>query len=146
MSKKRILIIDTNFSNNDLTMQLHGEPVLETMANEDPGISTAVKIRAFSKNVGTGVGEVFIIGSKGGDYTPSEVLPRENILTKLHSMLPEFDYIFLEGPPLNDFSDSRELVHYVDGVVAVFSATNIIKQIDKESVNFFREMNGKFCG
>jgi Mrp family chromosome partitioning ATPase len=67
-------------------------------------------------------------------------------LTKLHSFLPEFDYIILEGPPLNDFSDSKELARYVDGVVAVFSATHIIKQIDKESVNFFRELNGKFCG
>jgi len=30
--------------------------------------------------------------------------------------------------------------------VAVFSATDIIKQIDKESANFFKELNGKFCG
>jgi len=146
MSKKRILIIDTNFSNNDLTVQLNGEPILEKIANEDLAVSPALKIKVFSKDIGTGSGEVFIIGSKGGDYTPSEVLPRENILTQLHSLLPEFDYIFLEGPPLNDFSDSRELVRYVDGVVAIFSATNIIKQIDKESVHFFKELNGKFCG
>lgn len=146
MSKKKILIIDTNFSNNDLTLQLHGDPVLEKIANEDPEISTVVKVRAFSKGIGSGTGEIFIIGSKGGDYTPSEVLPRENILTQLHTLIPDFDYIFLEGPPLNDFSDSRELVSYVDGVVAVFAATQIIKQIDKESVNFFKELNGKFCG
>jgi Mrp family chromosome partitioning ATPase len=146
MSKKKILVIDTNFSNNDLTVQMQADPILEKMADGDLSGSPGIKIKGISKNAGTGAGEVFVIGSQGGDYTPSEVLPRENILTKLHSFLPEFDYIILEGPPLNDFSDSKELARYVDGVVAVFSATHIIKQIDKESVNFFRELNGKFCG
>lgn len=146
MSKKKILVIDTNFSNNDLTVQMHAEPILEGIADEDLSGFPALKIKVISKDTGAGAGGVYVIGSKGGDYTPSEILPRENILTKLHSFLPEFDYIILEGPPLNDFSDSKELARYVDGVVAVFSATHIIKQIDKESVNFFRELNGKFCG
>jgi len=147
MSKKKILIIDTNFSNNDLTVQLHGDPVLEKISNEDLGVSPKLKVKVFSKDVGSGTGGIFIIGSQGGDYTPSEVLPSENnLLIHLQSMLEEFDYIFLEGPPLNDFSDSRELVDYVEGVVAVFSATDIIKQIDKESAKFFKDLNGKFCG
>jgi hypothetical protein len=34
----------------------------------------------------------------------------------------------------------------VEGVVAVFAATDIIKQIDKESAKFFKDLNGKFCG
>jgi len=147
MSKKKILIIDTNFSNNDLTVQLHGDPVLEKISNEDLSVSPKLKVKVFSKDVGAGTGGIFIIGSQGGDYTPSEVLPSENnLLIHLQALLEEFDYIFLEGPPLNDFSDSRELVDYVEGVVAVFSATDIIKQIDKESARFFKDLNGKFCG
>jgi Mrp family chromosome partitioning ATPase len=147
MSKKKILIIDTNFSNNDLTVQLHGDPVLEKISNEDLSVSPKLKVKVFSKDVGAGTGGIFIIGSQGGDYTPSEVLPSENnLLIHLQALLEEFDYIFLEGPPLNDFSDSRELVGYVEGVVAVFSATDIIKQIDKESAKFFKDLNGKFCG
>ena len=64
----------------------------------------------------------------------------------LQLLTSDFDYIFLEGPPLNDFSDSRELAQYVDGVIAVFSAQDEIKQIDKQSISFFRELNGKFTG
>ena len=64
----------------------------------------------------------------------------------LPELKKEFDYIFLEGPPLNDFSDAKELSHYVEGVIAVFSATEIIKQIDKESIKFFRELGDKFIG
>jgi polysaccharide biosynthesis transport protein len=146
MSKKKVLVIDTNFSNNDLTVQLHGEPILEDIANDDGQDSLARKIKFLSKDVGVGTENVYMIGSRGGDYTPEEVLPGGNILTKLHTLVGEFDYIFLEGPPLNDFSDSKELSRYVDGVIAVFSAVRVIKQIDKESINFFKELNGKFCG
>jgi succinoglycan biosynthesis transport protein ExoP len=148
MSRKKILIVDTNFSNNDLTRDLRAEPILEKISDDNNTMSMTDKIKFFSKiiSVEAGGGEICVIGSEGGDYTPSEILPRENLLTNLHVLLPEFDYIFLEGPPLNDFSDSKELIHYVDGVIAVFSAKHIIKQIDKESIAFFSQLNGKFSG
>jgi polysaccharide biosynthesis transport protein len=145
LSKKKILIIDTNFCNPDLTVQLNADPVLEKIIPlKANGVSLVDQVKKFSKDIG--VGTVFAIGAEGGDYTPSEILPRENILHHLQALTAEFDYIFLEGPPLNDFSDSKELAQYVDGVIAVFSATHIIKQIDKQSIAFFKELNGKFCG
>lgn len=145
LNKKKILIIDTNFCNNDLTVQLDAQPILEKMDTEftnDRDFSRQIHIN--SKDVG--LGTVFAIGSAGGDYTPSEILPHANILQHLRSLTQEYDYIFLEGPPLNDFSDSRELANYVDGVIAIFSATQIIKQIDKESIEFFKSLNGSFIG
>jgi len=148
LSNKKILIIDTNFCNNDLTIQMEADPVLEKISSNADGTavngSFVERIKANAKNIGAG--NIFVIGSEGGDYTPSEILPRENFLHHLHALTVEYDYIFLEGPPLNSFTDSKELTQYVDGVVAVFAATHIVKQIDKESINFFKELNGKFCG
>jgi Mrp family chromosome partitioning ATPase/uncharacterized protein involved in exopolysaccharide biosynthesis len=146
LSKKKILIIDTNFCNNDLTLQLNADPILEKIHPDklNPrGLIDQVKYAA--KPVEDSP-YIFVIGSEGGDYTPSEILPRENLLHHLQALTAEFDYIFLEGPPLNDFTDTKELAHYVDGVIAVFSATHIIKQVDKQSLTFFHELNGKFCG
>ena len=145
LSKKKVLIIDTNFCNNDLTVQLNAEPVLEKIVpykSDNKALIEQVKV--FSKDLG--LGTVYDIGSEGGDYTPSEILPRENLLQHLQLLTTDFDYIFLEGPPLNDFSDSKELAQYVDGVIAVFSAQEVIKQIDKQSISFFKELNGKFTG
>ncbi|HJW18117.1 MAG TPA: Wzz/FepE/Etk N-terminal domain-containing protein [Flavisolibacter sp.] len=145
LSKKKVLIIDTNFCNNDLTVQLNAEPVLEKIVpykSDNKALIEQVKV--FSKDLG--LGTVYAIGSEGGDYTPSEILPRENLLQHLQLLTSDFDYIFLEGPPLNDFSDSKELAQYVDGVIAVFSAHEVIKQIDKQSISFFKELNGKFTG
>ncbi|MGZ5285671.1 MAG: GumC family protein [Flavisolibacter sp.] len=148
LSKKKILIIDTNFSNNDLTVQLKADAVLDQFQPRTlNGTSSKLileQVKALSTDVGAGT--VFAIGSESGDYTPSEILPRENILQHLKELTNEFDYIFLEGPPLNDFSDSKELLKYVDGVIAVFSASHIMKQTDKQSLNFFKDLNGKFCG
>jgi Mrp family chromosome partitioning ATPase/uncharacterized protein involved in exopolysaccharide biosynthesis len=144
-SKKKILIIDTNFSNNDLTVQLNAEPILENIHPDASNPESLLKqVRDAAKNT---IGDsVYVIGSKGGDYTPSEILPRENLLQYLPALTAEYDYIFLEGPPLNDFSDAKELSQYVEGVIAVFSSHHIIKQIDKQSMGFFNELNGKFCG
>ena len=148
MSKKRILIIDTNFCNPDLTTQLSADPILEKIRpnpgeNGNANRNLLEQVRDASKNIS---GTVFAIGSQGGDYTPSEILPRENLLKHLTALTAEYDYIFLEGPPLNDFSDSKELAQFADGVIGIFSATNVIKQIDKQSMSFFRDLNGKFTG
>lgn len=145
LNKKRVLIIDTNFSNNDLTVQLDADPILERIHPDRTNPRNLLEqVRTAAKNV---IGEsVYVIGSQGGDYTPSEILPRENLLQQLQALKADFDYIFLEGPPLNDFTDTKELSQYVEGVIAVFSSHHVIKQIDKQSINFFSELNGKFSG
>jgi succinoglycan biosynthesis transport protein ExoP len=145
LSKKKILIIDTNFCNNDLTVQMNLSPTLEkidttTIRSSEMESSLSAMATEVVKD------SVYAIGCEGGDYTPSEILPRQNLLKQLRTLITMYDYIFLEGPPLNDFSDSKELVEFVDGVIAVFSAQRVIKQIDQESIRFFRSMNGKFCG
>jgi len=145
LSKKRVLIIDTNFCNPDLTVQLDAEPILEKIIPQNFDDKNLVaEIKKHSKDLG--IGSIYAIGSAGGDYTPSEILPRENLLHHLQTLTSYFDYIFLEGPPLNDFSDSKELVQYVEGVIAVFSAQDEIRQIDRQSITFFKELNGKFSG
>ncbi len=144
LSKKKILIIDTNFSNNDLTMQMHVESMLDKINANDVDGDLLKDIKSMATDIGAGT--VYVIGCESGDYTPSEILPRKNFLQRLHQLTDEYDYIFLEGPPLNEYTDSKELAEYVDGVIAVFSATRNIKQMDKESIKFFKGLNGKFCG
>lgn len=144
LSKKKVLIIDTNFCNNDLTVQLKGTPVLEKIVATEVNDFVLEEVKKAAVEVRDGT--VFVIGCGGGDYTPSEILPSKHLLLHLQKLTETFDYVFLEGPPLNEFSDSKELTEYVDGVVAIFSARHIVKQIDKESIGFFKNLNGKFCG
>jgi uncharacterized protein involved in exopolysaccharide biosynthesis/Mrp family chromosome partitioning ATPase len=143
LSNKRVLIIDTNFCNNDLTMQLEAKPTLETFSLRPEEVSLE-KVREIVTTYS--VEWIEVIGCKGGDYTPSEILPRHHLLNYLPQLKTYYDYVLLEGAPLNDYTDSKELVAYVDSVIAVFSSRLSMKQNDKESIQFLQSLNGKMLG
>jgi len=143
LGKKRVLILDTNFCNNDLTVANEAQPNLEKFSGTETDFSFDRVRQLITK---TNVENVDIIGCQGGDYTPSEVLPQNHLLNYLEELLKEYDYIFMEGAPLNGFTDTKELVQYAEGVIAIFSAHAEIRQPDKESINFLKSLKAKFLG
>ncbi len=83
MSRKKILLIDANFSNNSLTRDFSAKPALETFSmtgqqemEKDTG--TSQRRPVFS--------QVDIIGCDEGNYTPSEILPEVNLLNNLDKL------------------------------------------------------------
>jgi hypothetical protein len=44
------------------------------------------------------------------------------------------------------YSDSRELSDFIDGVITVFSATSILKEVDFDSLKFLKELGNKNSG
>lgn len=143
LSKKRVLLVDTNFCNNDLTVYNDAKPTLENYSAQGLKLDAA-EVKDMITN--TGVENVDIIGCKGGDYTPTEILPKDHLLNHLQEFLQQYDFILLEGAPLNGFTDTKELSQYADGILAIFSATAEIKPADKESIKYFRTVKSKFLG
>lgn len=142
VGKKNVLLIDTNFCNNDLTVNNSASPSLESFVGNGQLNSTQLD-EILTK---TGVPNVDIIGCKGGDYTPSEILPKNHLLKYLPDLLNRYDYVFMEAAPLNGYTDMKELVQYADGVIAIFSASAEIKQTDKESIKYLQSLGDKFMG
>jgi len=143
LGKKRVLIIDTNFCNNDLTKNINASPVLEKYDLNGQAFNKG----EFRKLVTpTSVARVDIVGCQGGDYTPSEILPKNHLLNHLGQLKEEYDYILLEGAPLNEYTDTKELENYVDGIIAVFSADKTLAAIDKDSIKFLQDNKAKFLG
>lgn len=143
LGKKSVLIIDTNFCNNDLTRNVDAAPVLESFDSGENPFNKRAVAGLISATAITGVR---IIGCKGGDYTPSEILPKNHLLRYLEQMKEEFDFIFMEGAPLNEYTDTMELINYADGMVAVFAADANFTNLDKESIQFLSEHPDKFIG
>jgi succinoglycan biosynthesis transport protein ExoP len=143
LSNKKILIIDTNFCNNDLTIYNKAKPTLERFSASEKGFDLSNVKQLISK---TKIENVDIIGCRGGDYTPSEILPKNHVLNFLNDFLVNYDFILMEGAPLNGFTDTKELAKYAEGVVAIFSAKSQIKPIDKESIKYFKTIPTKFLG
>lgn len=143
LSKKKVLIIDTNFCNNDLTVATQATPMLEKFSLNGKPFEVGDVANFVTKTAAEGVD---IIGCEGGDYTPSEILPKNHLLNYLDQLREEYDYIFMEGAPLNGYTDAKELVGYADGLVAIFSADAVFSAADRESIAFLNENKDKFIG
>jgi polysaccharide biosynthesis transport protein len=164
--EKRVLIIDTNFKNNTLTQILTPEAIetgllelkRKLITDPDFGKSPVDNFKdqelleaynpEFFEETASPVIPVYenidIIGSKCVTNSPSEIFAGKNFGALLEELSIEYDYIFMEGPALNDYSDTLELASYVDKVVPVFSAKTTIKQKDRDSVNNLKKkLNGK---
>jgi succinoglycan biosynthesis transport protein ExoP len=142
MTNKKVLIIDTNFSNNSLTRHFDVQGSLEDFAGESNGNGHGFKGGIHP----TQIKLVDIIGCKGGDYTPDEILDQKKLLENIRELAQEYDYILLEGASLNDHSDTKELSRYADGILPVFAADTVINQLDKESIQFLTDCGPKLMG
>ena len=148
LNNKKILIIDTNFKNNTLTQMLSSMQQENLLSNTkligdaelDDEFYTS---RPISRTNHSGID---IIGSKGGYNSPSEIFAGKNFNKLLDQLELTYDYIFLEGSSMNDFSDTQELVDYADHVIAVFSADSEIKPPDKQSIEFLKALEDKLLG
>ncbi len=143
LGKKKVLLIDTNFSNNSLTQKFEAKPVLEQFSmSPDRNITDKlVGITSMTK-----IPNVDIIGCKEGNYSPAEILPRNNLLDYLPQIAQQYDYILMEGAALNFHADSKELSKYAELLIPVFSARSVIGHVDKESIKFMKEHKGKLIG
>jgi succinoglycan biosynthesis transport protein ExoP len=141
-SKKKVLLIDANFSNNNLTRDFSARPTLISFTLK--GQEGAEKI--WNITTVTNIPNVDVIGCEEGNYTPSEILPKSNLLDHFDKLKQHYDYILLEGAALNMHADSKELTDFVEGVVLVFSAKNSLSEIDRESIAFLKIHKNKFIG
>lgn len=143
LSHKKVLIIDTHFSHNTLTARFEASATLE----EFHSMQTAAAEQQLPSLVcATGIPHVDIVGCQGGEYTPDEILKPGNLLEHMDLLKARYDFILLEGAPLNKRSDSKELMKYVETTIAIVSAKSSVKQTDKESIEFLTSLNGKFSG
>jgi polysaccharide biosynthesis transport protein len=143
MSKKKVLLIDSNFSNNTLTKKFEAKPALEQFSVN--GEKNPLE-KFWNVTSVTNIPNVDLVGCQEGNYTPSEVLPKNNLLENLRTVSEHYDYVLIEGAALNTHADSKELSKYVDGIVSVFSSKSVIRQTDKESIHFLRKTGDKYLG
>jgi succinoglycan biosynthesis transport protein ExoP len=143
LARKKVLLIDTNFSNNSLTEKFEAKPLLDQFSLNGEGNGEE---KLASVNSTTKIPNVDIIGCRESAFSPEEVLQKNNLLQNLQRISTQYDYILMEGASLNLHADTKELLKYADGVVAVFSAKSTIRQMDKESIGFLKNHKEKLVG
>lgn len=153
--RKRTLIIDTNLRNNSLTKMLVARASLKQLMehyNKNTKMLTNGNLEGENGKTEdadgslithTGNDLVDIIGNKTSQLSPSEIIPGGDFKVLLEWLRNQYDYIIMEGASLNEFSDTRELVSFVDMIIPVFSAESSITDKDRESLNFLRTLQYK---
>jgi succinoglycan biosynthesis transport protein ExoP len=149
--QKKVLIVDTNFKNNQLTKILSEHKEREQL----PEGKTTQVVRSdqwdddSSKNsliTPTIYQYVDKIVSKTSSKSASEILIEKDFGGLLQEITSYYDYVFLEGASLNDHSDTKELSEFADRIVPVFSSHSVIKQIDQESITYLKSLGNKLFG
>ncbi|MBI5917420.1 MAG: hypothetical protein HY842_18790 [Bacteroidetes bacterium] len=150
LSDKKILIIDTNFKNNTLSgFKTKSFIEISTDGPQVRGIGTGFSQLTSPHAAGpedANLKNIDIVANKGGSQSPSEVLAGKNFKNVIEQYSKKYDFIFLEAAAMNKYSDARELLPFVDKLVAVMSAESPIGNADKDTLEFLKLMNGKMLG
>ncbi len=155
---KKILIIDTNFKNNTLTKLYLQKQKVKISENKE--LPQKIKLLNMSNEKGdqnqpetfdqfimkTDRKGIDLIGSYPGLNSPYEIFSNKRFDLFISEFAKYYDYILLEGPSLNNYSDAKELIEYCDGLIGVFSAEKVLNKIDKESINYYKSLDGKYIG
>ncbi|MEP7278930.1 MAG: hypothetical protein ABI813_09830 [Bacteroidota bacterium] len=143
LARKKVLLIDTNFSNNSLTEKLEAKPLLDefNLNGEGNGAEKLASIKTTTR-----IPFIDIVGCRESAFSPDEILQKNNLLQNLHKISGLYDYILMEGASLNQHADTKELAKYADGIIAIFSAKSTIRQSDKESLRFLKHDKEKLVG
>ena len=135
---KKVLLVDSNFRNNTISRNFQSEPKLKEFFQGSISGKEAITVSSL-KGIDT-------IGCNISFDSPFEVAGRsldEGIFDELKEY---YDYVFIEGPSLNRYSGSKELEAVSEKIISVFSATKVLEEPDKLSVDYLKGLKDKFIG
>ena len=175
ITNKKVLLIDGNFMNPNITETVKPKVLLEDFL-KDPGFggnsdtvgtdvlsagkvqyllemnsenkvgATLNRLSQQSSHIPGGIDRISIIGNKGGDNSLMEISSFENISEKLEELKSQFDIIIIEIGSLDMLSKSKEWMQFADKVVSVFENNQSIKEPAQASIQYMRSLNGKMLG
>jgi polysaccharide biosynthesis transport protein len=146
MKNQRVLIIDTNFKNNTLSGMTINELEPASTLNTTQNGMAVYQNKGSRLSIDINIPSVSIIGNKGGNNSPSELLSGINFRKKVYDLGKNYDYVFLEAACLNKYSDARELVDTVEKVIPIFDAKTSISQVDEDNISFLKTLGNRVLG
>jgi uncharacterized protein involved in exopolysaccharide biosynthesis len=135
MIKKRVLLIDGNFSNPVITKETETEFFIEDFLSNTKHFNTDRPNN-----------EIIVLGNRGGDTSLLEISNSENIESKFNQLKESFDIIIIESEGLTSFNKSKEWVFFSEKVLTVFESGRKITLSRKQSVDYLTSLKGKFIG
>jgi Mrp family chromosome partitioning ATPase len=132
---KKVLLIDGNFSNPDITSSTQTKVYLEDFLKGSDDVSL---LQANTR--------ISLLGNKGHGRSLLEESDVQQIGLKLSALKSAFDVIIIEAPALETLNKSKEWTMFADKVITVFEAGKTINRTDREHITYLKSLNNKFSG
>lgn len=135
MVNKKILIIDGNFANPEITRTSHPDVYIEDFFHGKSHI-----------NGNHSESEVSVIGNKGNDLSLFEIADQTMIKRKLEELSSAFDLIIIETSALATTTQPKEWILLGDTVISVFESGRSIPEARKPLLNYLQAPESNFLG
>jgi succinoglycan biosynthesis transport protein ExoP len=132
---KRVLIIDGNFNDSDITRLNSGAKFLEDYFTSGNGLTLENKH-----------GSICLLGNKGGDVSLYELTGETQIREAFGRLKIMFDVILIEADSLVSMNKAKEWIAFSDTVVPVFESGRAISYADKSKIEYLKSLNSKMAG
>jgi polysaccharide biosynthesis transport protein len=172
IANKKVLLIDGNFTNPNITEAAQPDVFLEDLLHDNELVTdnatpalhegkpvlllesdyktnlgaTLNRLSNPAGHVSAGAERVTIVGNRGGDHSLLEISSRQSIQYKMDALRNQFDIIIIETGSLDTLSKAKEWIPFTDKVVGVFENNQSIKESAKASIQYLRNLNGKMMG
>lgn len=132
---KTVMIIDGNFTNQNITNISDGGVSLEKVIKEED------LQKLYSRNAG-----ISIIGNGGGDTSLNEIASENEIGQLLNNLKSNFDVVIVEADALFAMNKAKEWITYADLVVPVFASGKTIRLDEKPHIDYLKTLGSKLPG
>lgn len=136
MINKKVLLIDGNFNNPDLTMAIRPAMFLEDYFKNTPVIN----------NLEAGSSTSTVLGNHGGDVTLLEIGDEIFVKNRFDALRAKYDIIIIDTAPLSSLNKSKEWLLFANKTIAVFEANKSITNAQKPYLAFLKSLGNKFGG
>ncbi|MGD7044447.1 CpsD/CapB family tyrosine-protein kinase [Jeotgalibacillus proteolyticus] len=138
--KERILLIDANLRS----------PVLHTIFKlpNTKGITNILKHRVPLKEAvsRTEIGKLDVLTSGPVSFNPAEIIGSELMQDLLKTAVKEYDMILVDAPSVLEFTETRVLAHYCDGVILLFKRAKTELEKASEALRVLELAHSKIIG
>ena len=130
----RVLLVDTNLKNNQLSAFAVENPAGNPLTDEDtPMVTPQIKhLLPWEHPL------IDVVPCQATAKSPSEVLANKNFNAFLNLQSKNYDFLLLEAPGLNEYADAQEIMDYIEKVIVVMDARHSFKRNDQESINYLK--------
>lgn len=132
---KKVLIIDGNFSNQNVSNVSKGQVLLDNLLT-----NSELPVPAAGKD------GISILGKKGGDTSLNEIASEEQVKHLLTRLKHDFDVVIVEADSMVSMNKAKEWASFADVVVSVVAVGKTIKSEDKNKIDYFKSLGSKFAG